>query len=473
MLKRLQRAAGLVLVFFVFININGCAVNQARDVRTYRHVLDAGKSGPGMQFHAEEPLTLKAALCLANAHNEQLAMAGEDYLQALIDKDRAFAAFLPTISFVPTFMRQGKTSLAAGSSLIAGFVPDHTTDMPVAGNMNLHPFRDLPALRAAGSSARMQRAILLDHQAVLMLDVAGTYFQVMHSEKQVQVLKYSIKVGQLRLADIRVKQKAGVARPVDVAQTEAQLAKTRTSLIWAENDVKNSRAMLAFLIGVPSVNGPLTNGLKVPHTHWRVEPLLKPADSHRQDLIAAHDRVKVAAAALEAAWGEYFPSVSLNLTHYLSRDTFPGDVDWTSLIRVNVPIFSAGLIHADVRTAYSRLRQARLAELHVRRQVVKDLRVAVENLKRDDQQINQLGIEVKAAREGLRQADAGFDAGLWTNLERLIAEDGLLSAGLTLSSAQFNRNVDYMRLLRVTGALTPDFSVALPSTKTNFQKMKK
>ncbi len=451
-MKRLSRAwllSGLLLVFF----ISGCAVHQERDMQTYRQVLDAGNSGPGAQFHPEDPLTLKAALGLANTHNEQLALAGENYLQALIDKDRAFAAFLPTISFAPAFIRQGDT------------VPGSTTVMPVAANMDLHLLRDLPALQAAGSAARMQRALLLDHQAVLMLDVARTYFQVMYAEKQVEVLRYSIKVGRQRLADMRAKQMAGVVRPVDVALAEAQLAKTRNSLAGAKDDVHNGRAMLAFLIGVAAVNGPLTNGLHVLSTDWQAGPLLKLADARRQDLVAAHEQVKVAAAALEAAWGEYFPSISLNLTHYLSRGTSVGDVDWTSLIKINVPIFSAGLIHQDVRTAYSRLRQARFAELHVRRQVVKDLRVAVDNLRSDGQQIGRLGIEVKAAREGVRQADSGFDAGVDTSLERLVAEDRLLAAELTLSSAQFNRDLDYMRLLRVTGTLNPALAVVLPSAK--------
>jgi outer membrane protein TolC len=459
-------ASALVLVFIV----NGCAVNQESDIQLYRDVLDAGKSEASDRFHPEDPLTLMDALRLANAQNEQLAMAGEDYLQTLIDKDRAFAAFLPKISLTPTFMFQGKTALAPDNPLIAEFEPVQATDLPATGNFDLHPFRDVPALQAAGNYAEMHRALLLDRQAILMLDVSRIYFQVMHSEKQVAVLRHSIDVARLRLKDILVKQQAGVARPVDVALTEAQLAKTQSRLIQAENDVKNGRAMLAFLIGVPEVKGPLTDGLIVPTTDWRIEPLQKLADANRQDLIAEHERVNVATAALEAAWGKYFPSVSLNLTYYLSRQTFPDDVDWSSLIQVNVPIFSAGLIHADVRAAYSRLRQARLAESYAQRQILKDLRTVVENLRNDDQQIDQLGIQAAAAQEGLRQADAAFNAGLGTNLERLVAQDALLSAELDLSTAQFNRNIDYLRLHRVTGALNPDLSVALPSSEINSQE---
>ncbi|MGB9712615.1 MAG: TolC family protein [Dissulfurimicrobium sp.] len=126
------------------------------------------------------------------------------------------------------------------------------------------------------------------------------------------------------------------------------------------------------------------------------------------------------------------------------------------------------MIHADVRTAYSRLRQARLSEMYIRRQILKDLRMAVENLQRARQQIDQLDIQVKAAREGVRQATAAFNAGLGTNLERLIAQEGLLSAELSLSTAKFNQDVDYLKLLRVTGELNPELFLMPPPTKNNF-----
>jgi hypothetical protein len=163
---RWRWVSALALIFMV----NGCTVNQDRDV------LDTGKSVTSARLHLEESLTLMDALRLANTQNEQLAMAGENYVQTLIDKDRAFAAFLPKISFAPTFMFQGKTALAPDNPLIAEFEPVQANDLPVAANMDLHPFRYVPALQAAGNYAEMHRALLLDRQAILMLDVARTYF---------------------------------------------------------------------------------------------------------------------------------------------------------------------------------------------------------------------------------------------------------------------------------------------------------
>jgi outer membrane protein TolC len=431
----------------------GCAVDQAKEVQTYRKVLDAGQKHPPAPFSPDAPVTLKRALELANANNEDLAQAGEAYLQALIDKERAFAHFLPTISFAPSYMRQEKTSLGAGNSLISSIEREHTLDAPLEADMNMNPFQDAVAIWAANTSAEERRALLLDRQSILLLDVVQTYYQVMRSEKQVRVLEQSVRVQQQRVSDMEVQRRAGVARPVDVAQSKAQLAGTRSELIQARNDVRNGRAMLAQLMGVPAVEAPLVGRFKVPRENRPIGQLLVLADGHRQDLRAAELQVKAAAERLQATWGEYFPSISLNLTRYLKRESFPNDVDWTGLIQVNLPIFSAGLIHADVRTAYSRLRQAHQAETALRRTVLRELRVAMEDLHGDRRQVEQLRVRAAAAREAMRQADAAYKAGFGTNLERLIAQDQLLSAQLALTEKKFGHIVDYLRLMRTVGML--------------------
>lgn len=109
--------AGCLFLFSMY----GCAVNQKKDIHIYRDVIGDTPSEDDPAFHTEDPLSLAQALKLANGNNEKLAIAGEDYLQALIDKDRAFAAFLPTLSLAGVFMRQDRTSLGGGESIDLGF----------------------------------------------------------------------------------------------------------------------------------------------------------------------------------------------------------------------------------------------------------------------------------------------------------------------------------------------------------------
>jgi len=71
--------------------MQGCAVDQEKEVAQYRLVLDDNRLPPTNELPANEPLTLEQAMALANRHNEQLGLSGEDYVQALIDKNRAVA----------------------------------------------------------------------------------------------------------------------------------------------------------------------------------------------------------------------------------------------------------------------------------------------------------------------------------------------------------------------------------------------
>ena len=280
----------------------GCAVDQAREVQTYRNVLDAGQEKPPAPFSPGESLTLQRALELANANNEQLALAGEGYLQALIAKDRAFARFLPTIGFVPSYMRQERSSIGAGNPLIGNIDREEHFDAPVQGNLKLSPFQDVPGFRAAGVAAEQQRAHLLDRQSILLLDVAQTFYQVLRSEKQVDVLEHTVQMQQQRVKDMDVQQRAGVARPVDVAQGQAQLAGTLSALIQARNDVRNGRATLAQLIGVPAAEGLLVDALEVVDAPPPLDRLLaRPMRSGR--IVAARMQVRAAGESLDAAGG--------------------------------------------------------------------------------------------------------------------------------------------------------------------------
>ena len=68
--------------------------------------------------------------------------------------------------------------------------------------------------------------------------------------------------------------------------------------------------------------------------------------------------------------------------------------------------------------------------------------------------MNQLRTQLTAAEEAFRQADRSYTAGLATNLERLTAQDELLSTQLQLASEEFNFKVFYLQLARAIGTLS-------------------
>lgn len=463
-MARVSRKQPHYATLVLFLLITGCAVDSKTEIRRYRDVLDG--AGPGLAFDYQpgESLSLQRALLLANRDNERLAIAGENYLQALIEKDRSAASFLPTVGLEPSYTVADRATAGSGGAVgtIGGFRPVGRTlqrfEAPVVSRLNLfNGFRDVARLRGARAEAERQRLLLLDQQALILLDVAQVYFQILRSERQVAVLESSVRVQDERVVDVDARQQAGLARPLDVSQTRAQLAATRVALVSARRDVVNGRTTLATLVGVDGVDGPLSDDFGD-----ELSPLtsLAPLASFehtalegREDVTAARAAIRAARQRVYEAFSQYYPSVTLSLTGFLYRENYANASKWTSVLNANLPIFTAGQIHANVRRAWSELRQAALFESLARREALQGVRLAYENVSASRQRLADLETQVTAAREAQEQSEGSYRVGLATNLERLTAQDVLLDAELQRASERFDHALFLLDLTRFTGRL--------------------
>lgn len=465
---------------------SGCAVDRQKEIDLYRQVLD-DPSSQAIEYASGEPLSLSAALMLANQHNEQLALAGEDYVQALIEKDRAAVNFFPTITLVPSYSIADESDDSGGRRVSGGGTADPNEllnrsslstgdgrlDVPVNANMNVfRGFRDVANLRRARADIERFKALLLDLKATVMLDVASTYYQVLRSEATVRVLESTSQLQDARVAEMRAKDRLGAARKLDVAQAEAQAANTRAQLVGARSDVRNARTLLSFLIAAPVGEAALQDRLEVPPEPIDLAASMERATARRQDLAAARAAVLAAGQNVKAAIGQYFPSISINYNYYLSRQSNPDDSLWNALISLNLPIFTAGRIHADVRTAMSQLRQAELNEQYIRRQILQQATQAIENLDASRRRLVELRIAVDSAQQALDVAEGNYAAGTGIYLERLVAQDQLLVAQLQFSNEQYNQKLQYLNLMRIIGELRKppvESPVTQPTTRPTTQ----
>ena len=91
--------------------------------------------------------------------------------------------------------------------------------------MQLNPAHDWTQVKPR-AHGRAQRHLLLDLKATVLLDVVHSYYGVLEAQRRVAVLQNLLAVQQQRVKDMRAKVQAGVVRPLDVAQSEAQEADT-------------------------------------------------------------------------------------------------------------------------------------------------------------------------------------------------------------------------------------------------------
>jgi outer membrane protein TolC len=252
-----ERSRGRKAVCLLALALMSGCVDQAREVSLYKKQLD---TLPGATIAVPgdyTPLTMQDALRLAEKNNESLGLSGETYVQALIAKDKAFSAFLPTVSLNPTYSQVQRTRGMIGSA--------HDFEVPLEANTNLfNGFRDEASLEQNDAAVIQNRELLLNEQQAVLLDVVQAYYKVLTDERSVTVLQNSLAEQDERVRQSKAKFELGNGTPLDVAQSESQASSTRVSLIQAVADVKTDRAMLTFLIGSPCDGRPLTDGYEPP-----------------------------------------------------------------------------------------------------------------------------------------------------------------------------------------------------------------
>jgi outer membrane protein TolC len=211
----------------------GC-VNWSGDVAKYRAVLDpAPPATRPAAFDPAEPLPLLRAMQLAELDNQAIASRGENYIQALADKMRQAGTLLPTLTLAPSYTLTHENS--GGGAVVAGSGAQHQFSVPLDASVT-GSLSSLSNIQAAGRTAQQQAQLLLDERETILLQVVQSYYAVLKAERQSDVYEHSVKLKAEKVRDQDARLKLGAVRPLDLAQSEADLAGTRASLVQSHTD---------------------------------------------------------------------------------------------------------------------------------------------------------------------------------------------------------------------------------------------
>jgi outer membrane protein len=454
--RRWIGGAGALLL----LGAGACAVDQKHEVGIYRQIIDQNKPA-GVQIDPGQVVTLTDTLRLANQNNEKLSIQGETYLQALIAKDIAFATFLPTVNFGPTALFTGSST----SSTVA-----HQITIPISASMNVfNGFRNYHTVLAANATIEQQKQLVFDAQQTVLLDVTQAYYQTLTDEQSVDVLNNSLKLQDANLQNMQAQEAVGTARPLDVAQAQAEVSSTLVTLNQSRANVRNDRIMLVYLVDAPILDNPLRDDYEPPVDIPTQAQWVEEGEAVRQDLLAANAAVQAAREQVEVQFGQWYPSFNVTAQYALFSDPGPSGL-WNIVLALSQPLYDAGVINADVRNAWSLFREAALTQIQLKRQIDQQIETAYVNLQLARQQLKELEVEVKAAKDAYDNALAQYQQGSEIYLNVLTALNTLLNAQLQLTTEQFQQKTAYFNLLRTIGKL--DLSMALSATRPSEQAIR-
>ena len=384
----------------------------------------------GMTLGAQaQALTLDEALGDAYGSNPQLGAVRAEQRRTGELAPQALAVVRPDVN----------ASIGAGVAA-SGPVPQAQLQARV-------PLLTLGRGAAAAARARAQidaeagRFSSVEQQ--VLLRAATAYMDVLRAQEALSVSRRHESTLRAELGSAQRRFKAGAVLQSDVMQTDAQVSTAVARRNQADGDLEIAKEVFREIIGAEPVH--LTQPSPPQGVPVSLEETVQMAQAS-PDVRAAEAGTVAARAGVEGALAALRPSLDLEAVTGLQQTAVLGVL--------NVPIYDAGLSQSRARAAREDAEQSRLnadaAMRNARQNAVTSwqaLRTARENVSAFSSQL----AAASATRDGVRRELA---QGARSQLELLLAEEQVLTAGLSLAGARRDAVVASYQLLAATGHLS-------------------
>lgn len=446
-------------------------------------------------------LTVQEAIALALQNNPQraAARAGLAAAQARISQAKSQGGPQIGLNGGATYDKQfGSAGFPGGGGNAGGGTFDFT-NQGVNETLGINAAvpiytggRVKASTRAAQALARVQAQQTLQVEQDLVYNAAVGYLAVLRAQELHEVEKSNLAVSAERLRVARVRFDAGAAARLDVLRAESTLADAQVRRITAANSVALAKASLNTVMGrapetplrvislyvaaapdtpaSPNAGSPNTAGTAAPADSsnfalpvQKVSPqaLRDLANKNRPILVGAQEQVNAAEANIDVAKAARKPSLSASLSGILRNPvTFLGRFATSLGLGLAQTLFDSGRSKSQIIEAQALAEQSRRSLDTQRQQVAFQLEQQILAVDAAQQRLESTNASITTAREALRAAQIGYQAGARTSVEVSDAQSALLAAQTEAINARFELANARAQLASSIGMLSKDWQVA-------------
>jgi outer membrane protein len=326
-------------------------------------------------------------------------------------------------------------------------------------------FQTANRTRAAESQVSSAREGLRVLEQSVLLSAATIYMDYLRDAAIVEVQRSNVRVLEQTLRQTRDRFNVGEVTRTDVAQSEAQLAAGRTQQLAAESTLTTTRANYRRIIGVEP--GQLSAGSPVDRfLPTTLNAAVAMGMAENPNVTAAMYGIDVSFLNVKVNEGALFPTLTVQASvqqAYEQTITVPKQFGAAVVGQLNVPIYQGGAEYALIRQSKETLAQQRLNLDQVRDQTRANVTQAWGQLLASRAQVQSAQAQVQASEIALNGVREEARAGQRTTLDVLITQNNLVSARVSLITAQHDRVVASYAVLNAVGRLSPAV-LRLPTT---------
>lgn len=415
---------------------------------------------------AAQPLSLTLQDCrkLALEHNEQIKTANNAVEKAKLDRQIAFAQYLPKVDGSLTGIHMKDQDIIGMSLQTRGtYLAGINVTLPLYAGGQLTAANRLAQIGQTVSEEQQRKA-----RMQVIADVDNSYYTLIAVRSKVQMLQAYAQQMQELYNRVQLSVRVQMATENDLLRIASKQSEISYQLQKATNGEQLCQLALANQIGTDFEQAITPADTVLAPTSM---PQLDEDFSSRPDLHLLQQQVKANELQVKRARANYLPTVALvgMYSHYdnlklkgalKNLDGTPINVNHTfsggrpyALLSVNVPIFHWGAELKKVKKAKLDLSDSQLQLEQYERGMRIEVRQAVLNLTDGQRMVETATIGQQQADENLRVMRQKFDNQLCTMTDLLDAQSQWQQARSNLIEAKTQLKIYETEYLRVTGRL--------------------
>ena len=312
-----------------------------------------------------DKLTLEECYQLALKQSETIAINSELIREAEARFTQALGALLPQVSFAWSQTNQDSerafSSYNHNGSFESKFVFKQTL---------FSGFKEFAGM--AGSSLEQKQRISEKKRAeeLLFVDVADAFYLLLEQQEDLKTMDMIHKALSDRVVELKKREDIGRSRHSELVSTESQLYNIEAEVQLVKSQELIAKELVAFLIGKEP--GVLFDEKDTPDS-LGPESFYTANVGLRADVRAYDFATGVAEKQAYIAKTALLPTVTVEGNYFERRNTTPLDVTWSTVLKINVPIFEGTTTYGNIKQANAKSREAELAYKRVQRLAIQNV----------------------------------------------------------------------------------------------------
>jgi outer membrane protein len=417
--------------------------------------------------------TLSGALANAYQNNPQLNSQRAVVRQTDEQVPQALSGYRPTISATATAGPEITNTLARSSGLLGttysnSSVGSSPSNVGVTINQTLYNGGQTGnRVRQAESNTSAAREALRVAEQTILLTAATAYMDLLRDGALLDLQRRNVEVLQEQLRQTRDRLNVGEVTITDVAQTQAQLAAGRATVLSAEAQYARSRANYRQAIGVEA--GDLKPGSPVDRlTPKRLGEAIEIARARHPSVGAAQFGIDAAVLQVKINEGSLYPQARVQAGANKGWDVNVSQgvlQQFNAFVQgqITIPLYQGGSEYSAIRQAKELAGQKRMDLDAARDQAQANVVTAWGQLEAAKAQILATEAQVASSEIALNGVREQARVGQRTTYDILVAQQNLVNARVALVTAQHDRVVASYTLLGAVGDLNlPKLGINIP-----------